>query len=421
MVNRPAVLVLSGKGGVGKTLVAINMAKQLVAKGKRVNLLDADIDNSNVLDMLGVNQEIQVIPETKRFIPLLIEGMEVFAMRGIVGDRPVSMRGSEYAQVLRDVVEGTNWTGDLFVVDLPASVGDEFKEIVSIFGDEMLGSIVVMQPAHVNSARLVVKLHLLDEIPVLGVIENMSWFECGHGEKYDIFGGGAIEQLCEELKVPNLGKIPLSMAVRRLVQDHKPFLEGELADPINRAAEAVLAAKPVKPGFMQRIAAIAKDSILDAMVRIIEVSNLEIDLPTIQKNTGFMGGRIIELRLTDEPMKEDKVTEYFMIEQGFLKSIAHADPVKDPLGFQQFLQKVNVSIRIWDKALIWSFLGYIPGGPPYDFAVAAWSGKAQFVDYKGGTTQTAVHFFRTVAEQLRQTPGFVSKIRPLLEVLASKR
>lgn len=421
MPTRPAVLILSGKGGVGKTIVALNVAKQLTAKGKRVNLLDADIDNSNVLDMLGVKQEIQVIPETKRFVPLLVDGMEVFSMRGIVGDRPVSMRGTEYAQVLRDVVEGTNWTGDLFVVDLPASTGDEFKETVSIFGDEILGSIVVMQPAHVNSARLVVKLHLLDEIPVLGVIENMSWFECSHGEKYDIFGGGAIEQLCEEFKVPNLGKIPLSMIIRRLVQDHKPFLEGEFSDPISKACEAIMAAKPVKPGFLQRAVSLAKGTVLDAMVRIIEVSNLEIDLPTIQKNTGFMGGRIIELRLTDEWMKEEKVTEYFMIEEGLLKNVAHADPAKDPAGFQQFLQKVDVTIRIYDKALIWSFLGYVPGGPSYDFAIAAWSGKAQFVDYRGGTTQTAVHFFRTVAEQLRQTPSFVNKIKPLLEVLASKR
>jgi len=414
----PAVLIVSGKGGVGKTIVAINVAKQLTAKGKHVNLLDADIDNSNVLDMLGVKQELQVIAETKRFLPLHVEDMDVFSMRGIAGDSPVSMWGTEYAKVLRDAVEWTNWTGDIFVVDLPASMGDEFKEAITVFGDQILGSIIVMQPAHVDTAKRVVKLHLFDGIPVLGIIENMSWFECGHGEKYDIFGGGIIDKVCEELKVPNLGKIPLSMSIRKVVQEHKPFLEGDLADPINKATEAVLAAKPVKPSFLQRIKDLAKDTLLEAMVRIVEVSNLEIDLPTIQKNTGFMGGRLIELSLMDDLMRQSKVTEYFVLDQGFIKNVVHPDPAKDPVGWQRFYSKVNVSIHIWDKALVWSFLGQRSGGEPYDFFNAWLTGKAEFVDFQGGGTPTAIHFFRTVATQLRGTQGYMGKVRPLLEALA---
>jgi len=405
------VLVLSGKGGTGKTLTAINLAHELSKKKGSVALIDADLSNPNAAELLGVKNEIEV--SSGSFTPLTVNGIEFFSMATVSGDRPVSMDASEYAQILRDVLKHSKWKSDIAVIDMPAGVHNEFLELLTNFGENLLGSIVVLQPAHVGSARKMLQLHKSEGVPVLGVIENMSDFTCECGKIYDVFGNVDLEALCKEFEVEPLGSIPLSMKIRLGIMEGNPFLPGELAQPIVKGIEKILEAKPVGVSFVERLKErlkeIARDTLEYLMFAVVEISNTEIGIPDIQKAYGFPGGRTIELDITDETLRNAKIQAFFKIESGELKMIEVKDRRKPP--------KPDDEIRIWERALVWCFLGRRPDtNTPWDLFDAWLSGKVKYYSSTGGTPR-ALQFMRSVWSNVKDTPSF-NKLKPILEKIA---
>jgi len=401
------VLVLSGKGGTGKTLTAINLARELAKKNRTVALIDADLSNPNAAELLGVKDQIVISSES--FTPFTVDGIEFFSMATISGDKPVSMDASEYAQILRDVLKHSKWKSETAIIDMPAGVHNEFLELLTNFGENLLGSIVVLQPAHVESARKMLQLHKSEGVPVLGVIQNMSHFKCQDcGKEYDIFGSVDLEGLCKEFEVEPLGSIPLSMEIRKGVTEGKPFLPEELAQPIVKGVEKILEAKPVGVSFVERLKErlkeIARDAMIDIMAAVVEISNTEISIGDIQKAYGFPGGRTIELDITDESLRNVKLQAFFRVEGGVLKV------VRNP-------QKVDDEIRVWERALIWCFLGRRPDtNTAWDLMDAWLSGKVKYYSVTGGTPR-AVQFMRSVWANVKDAPSF-NKLKPILERIA---
>jgi Mrp family chromosome partitioning ATPase len=398
------VLVLSGKGGTGKTITAINLAHELAKKKGSVALIDADLSNPNAAELLGVKDQISITSES--FTPITVDGIEFFSMATISGDKPVSMDATEYAQILRDVLKHSKWKSEIGVIDLPAGLHNEFLELLTNFGENLLGSVVVLQPAHVESTRKMLQLHKSEGVPVLGVIQNMSGFTCAEcGKTYDIFGNVDLEGLCKEFEVEPLGSIPLSMDIRKGVIEGKPFLPENLIKPITKGVEKILEAKPVGVSFVERLKErlkeIARDALIDIIAAVVEISNTEIGIPDIQKAHGFPGGRTIELDITDESLRNVKIQAFFRVEGGILKI------VKNP-------KKVDDEIRVWERALLWSILSRrTDTNMPFDLMDAWLQGKVKYFSNTAGTPR-ALQFLRSVWGEVKNTPSF-NKLKPLLE------
>lgn len=386
------VLIASGKGGVGKTIFALSLGSELSKRGARCGVLDTDIDDSNTLQLLGMKGEVG-LTEDKRFVPIRYDGVELFAMPGITGDRPISMEGGEYSQIISDVIHHTDWHSDYCVVDCPAGSADAIRTMMIEFSDSLLGSIIIVQPAHSESARRMLELFIKEGIPVLGLVENMSEFKCDCGREYPIFGSSVLDELAKEYGVEPLGKIPLSMDIKEAVGKGGPLLKGELAKPVERAAEVVLAAKPVEPGLIERLKqrakGMARAGLIDLMAGLVGIINTEIDIASYQRAYAFPGGQTIELDVTDRSMRKVNAQMFFRIEGGLLKV------VKNP-------KRVDQEIRVWDSAFIWAVLGEKPVGGrkvQYDFMTAWLLGEIKYFGARGGTQQ-AISFFRDVWRDL---------------------
>ena len=405
------ITVLSGKGGVGKSLVAGGIAYGLSKAGKRVAIFDMDLSNPNLAELLGVEDSIQISKdETPEFYPVIHDGMEFFSMASICGDKPVSMEGAMYGQILRDILsQQKNWKAEIGVCDMSAGIHDEVLEIVNVFGENLLGSVVVFVPAHVESARRLLRLHKNEGVPVLGLIENFSHFRCPKCEEtYNIFGEDMLPKLAEEFGVKPFGSIPLSMTVRKAVLDHNPVLPSPLDEPINNAVKEVLEAKPVGLSFAEKIKeklkGVARDVLVDVFATVIEIANEEVDLKALGEKHRFSEGRIVELDVTDETLRKVKTQVFLQLKDGVWRVVRNPKIIHD-------------EVRVWDKAFIWAVLGRrTDTDAEYSLKDAWLSGRAKYFSLQAGT-QRALRLIRDVWEETRNTEGF-QKLRPVLEKVA---
>jgi ATP-binding protein involved in chromosome partitioning len=213
---RNTIAVASGKGGVGKTTVAVNLAVSLARDGARVGLLDADITGPNVPLMMGTGGA-HVTGTDGRVNPVMSHGVKMMSIQYfLTGDAPVIWRGplihSAIAQFLRDVEWGEL---DYLVVDLPPGTGDAALSLSQLI--PLTGAVIVTTPQEVSllDARKAIGMFTKVNVRTLGVIENMSGFvcpECGH--EHDIFGSGGGAKIARELELEVLGRIPLEPGVR---------------------------------------------------------------------------------------------------------------------------------------------------------------------------------------------------------------
>jgi ATP-binding protein involved in chromosome partitioning len=226
------IAVGAGKGGVGKTTVAVNLAVALARHGSRVGMIDGDIYGPNVPIMLGLHTQLQT--DGEKIVPAEKYGIQVVSMGFLTGDdAPIIWRGPMLHGIIQQFFRDVRWGAlDYLIVDMPPGTGDVALSLSQTV--PVAGAIVVTTPQSVSIAdtRRAVRMYQKLKVPTLGVIENMSYFVCpGCSRESDIFGRGGAEALAAELEVPFLGGIPLYEPIRRGGDAGVPIVDGEPDSP----------------------------------------------------------------------------------------------------------------------------------------------------------------------------------------------
>jgi ATP-binding protein involved in chromosome partitioning len=227
------IAVASGKGGVGKSTTALNLALGLRDLGLRVGLLDADIYGPSVPRLTGIREKPQ-LNDDKKMIPIPRFGLAIMSIGFLVEeDTAMIWRGpmvmSAITQMLRDVAWGTL---DILVVDMPPGTGD--AQLTLAQNVPLKGAVIISTPQDLSliDARRGLAMFRKVNVPVLGIVENMSYFQCPHcGTRSDIFGHGGARHEAERLGVPFLGEIPLHMSIRTTSDSGTPVVESEPDGP----------------------------------------------------------------------------------------------------------------------------------------------------------------------------------------------
>jgi ATP-binding protein involved in chromosome partitioning len=237
---RNIVAVGAGKGGVGKSTTSVNLAIALQQKGARVGLIDADVYGPNIPQMLGVEGAPEAT-EDRKIVPAEALGIKLISMGMLVPkDQAVIWRGpmlhGAIQQFMRDVLWGEL---DYLIVDLPPGTGDIVLSLAQSV--PVAGAVVVTTPqdVSVSDVRKAVMMFRQLNIPILGVIENMSYFQCGHcNERTEIFGHGGGSRMAEELGIPLLGEVPIDVQVGAGGDAGKPIVA---VSPQSPAAQGFVA------------------------------------------------------------------------------------------------------------------------------------------------------------------------------------
>jgi ATP-binding protein involved in chromosome partitioning len=210
------IAVGSGKGGVGKTTLAVNLAIALAKLGFRTGIVDADIYGPNVPLMFGTTSQPAIRPNNQ-IVPNVAHGVKVISV-GLIspGDKPLVMRGPMLHQIIRQFLQQVEWGElDFLIIDLPPGTGDVVISLVQTV--PLTGAVVVSTPSDValQDARKALEMFHQVNVDVLGIVENMSHFTCPHCHKeIDIFSKGGAERMSRQFGVPFLGSIELDPAIR---------------------------------------------------------------------------------------------------------------------------------------------------------------------------------------------------------------
>jgi len=234
-----ALAISSGKGGVGKSTVSANLAVALAAAGHRVGLMDADIYGPNVPRMMGVFDKPEV--RAGRIQPLTAHGVKLISLGNIVErDAPAIWRGPIIMKVIQQFLRDVDWGElDYFLVDLPPGTGDAQLSLVQTVRLHAAVIVTTPQEVAVGDSLRGAKMFERVNVPVVGVVENMSHYVCPHcGERSEIFLAGGGQRLADELGVPLLGQVPLQAGMADLADEGRPIV---LAAPDSPAARALAA------------------------------------------------------------------------------------------------------------------------------------------------------------------------------------
>jgi ATP-binding protein involved in chromosome partitioning len=241
------IAVASGKGGVGKSTVAVNLALGFAALGLKVGLLDADIYGPSMPRMLGISGKPQS-RDGKVLQPMTNHGIKCMSMGFLVPeDTPMIWRGPMVMSALQQMLRDVEWGElDVMVVDLPPGTGD--AQLTMAQQVPLAGAVIVSTPQDIAllDARKGLNMFRKVDVPVLGIVENMSYFRCPHcGGRSDIFGHGGARREAERLKVEFLGEVPLDIVIRETSDEGRPIVvshpEGEHAEIFRRMAARLAA------------------------------------------------------------------------------------------------------------------------------------------------------------------------------------
>ncbi len=246
------IAVSSGKGGVGKSTVAVNIAVSLARSGERVGLMDADIYGPNLPRMMGVNAPPSVINE--RIVPLEAHGVKIMSVGFLIDrEQPAIWRGPIVMKIIGQFLKDVAWGQlDYLIVDMPPGTGDAQLSLVQ--ATMLAGAVIVTTPQEVavGDALRGVRMFERVEVPVLGIVENMSWLECTHcGKPMALFGEGGGQRLADEVGLPLLGQVPLYPPIMRGGDAGVPIT---VADPTSSAAKAMVA---ISSSIAARLAEVA--------------------------------------------------------------------------------------------------------------------------------------------------------------------
>src|SRR5271163_3141481 len=250
------IAVASGKGGVGKTTVAVNLAIALKNMGATVGLMDADVYGPNVPVMLGTSEQPKMLDE-KTIIPVQSYGLKMISM-GLLnpGDKPLVWRGPMLHSVMQQFLRSVRWGQlDYLIVDLPPGTGDVQLSLIQTVA--VSGAVVVTTPSVVALAdvRKAVEMFRQVNVEILGVVENMSYFSCPHCKgKIDVFGHGEGQRMAQRFSVPFLGEIEIDPGIR---------IGGDTGKPVAAFGEEFPGAKgfyQVARGVVERLAHLRETS-----------------------------------------------------------------------------------------------------------------------------------------------------------------
>lgn len=222
---RHTIVIASGKGGVGKSTTAVNVALALQSLGHKVGMLDADIYGPSVPDMLGV-AGVKPIVEHEQFVPIDAHGLAILSIGSLLdtNSTPVAWRGIKATGALMQLYNQTNWPNlDYLIIDMPPGTGDIQLTLAQRIA--VTGAVIVTTPQHIAllDAKKGVEMFAKTHIPIIGIIENMALHtctNCGHTEA--IFGTGGADEMTKNYGVPLLGRLPLASAIRESVDNGVP-------------------------------------------------------------------------------------------------------------------------------------------------------------------------------------------------------
>jgi len=247
---RHIIAVGSGKGGVGKSTVSVNLALAFAAEGLRAGILDADLYGPSIPRLLGLEGQT-AMREDGIFSPHQAYGLKAMSIGAMLKpEQAVVWRGPMATSALRQLLRETDWGGlDVLVVDLPPGTGD--IQISLIQQVPLAGAVIVSTPQDLAliDARKAIDMLRRTSIPVLGIVENMSYFVAPDtGRRYDIFGHGGAKNAAESMGLPFLGEVPLVMAIRETSDTGKPVVatapDSPEAQAFRAIARSILAANP---------------------------------------------------------------------------------------------------------------------------------------------------------------------------------
>lgn len=238
---RNVVAVASGKGGVGKSTIAVNLAVSLAESGAKVGLLDADIYGPNIPTMMGVDKITGT--QDNKIIPPQAHGVKVMSIGFLVKpEQALIWRGPMLHSAIKQFVNDVDWGElDYLVIDLPPGTGDVQLSLCQTL--EIQGGVIVTLPQEVSldDARRGMNMFRELDVPIFGVVENMSYLDTPGGEKMDIFGSGGGEKLAKETGVPYLGSIPIDPRVRIGGDEGLPVLISHPEAPVSKALRQISA------------------------------------------------------------------------------------------------------------------------------------------------------------------------------------
>jgi ATP-binding protein involved in chromosome partitioning len=234
------ICVGSGKGGVGKSSLTVNLAAALASDGKRVGVLDADVWGYSIPRMFGLGAERPPVSAARKIVPLGAEGgIKVMSIGFFLGeeDSAVVWRGPMLHKALTQFLEDVEWGAlDYLLIDLPPGTGDVSMTLAQLLPQAQFLIVTTPQPTAQKVARRAAEMADKVNLEVCGVVENMSGFTTPSGERFQLFGEGGGQALADELDVPLLGKVPLTMPLREGADNGQPLV---FTDPDDAAAQAV--------------------------------------------------------------------------------------------------------------------------------------------------------------------------------------
>jgi ATP-binding protein involved in chromosome partitioning len=232
------VCIGSGKGGVGKSTLTSNLAAALAADGKKVGILDADVWGYSIPRMFGLGGDRPPVSPERKILPLEAHGVKIMSIGFFVAeDSAVVWRGPMLHKALTQFLEDVDWGElDFLLVDLPPGTGDVSMTLAQLLPDAKFLLVTTPQPTAQKVARRAAEMAHKVSLDIAGVIENMSGFTTPDGQRFQLFGEGGGQELADELDVPLLGKVPLTMPLREQADAGAPLVG---TDPDDAAAQAI--------------------------------------------------------------------------------------------------------------------------------------------------------------------------------------
>jgi ATP-binding protein involved in chromosome partitioning len=248
------IAVASGKGGVGKSTTAVNLALALHAQGQRVGIMDADIYGPNQPQMLGANEQ-PVTNDEKLLTPVMSHGIQSMSIGYLIDqETPMIWRGPMVTNALQQLLNGTAWDNlDYLIIDLPPGTGDVQLTLTQKI--PLTGAIIVTTPQDIAllDVRKAIAMFQKVHVPIIGVVENMSLHTCTHcGHTETIFGEGGGKQLQKRYDIELLGELPLAKQIREHADDGKPIVAAQPENKISKIYNDIAAKVIEKVSALQK-------------------------------------------------------------------------------------------------------------------------------------------------------------------------